>query len=347
MKATKPLFTPDVARAQAFAEACPRYAPTSMRTMEHEGTAILLKNESERFGLGAFKALGGVYAVGQLIAEAFTSVYKRIPEIDEFMSDEFKALAASQSFVCASAGNHGVAVAAGARLFGSKARIYLSEEVPDDFAGRLCALGAEVVIAGANYEASLVAAQNDARDTGSTLLADGCFPEREHPPALVMEGYTVMGTELGNYFKKQGVWPSDVYLQAGVGGMAAAVSYMIRQSWPIDIRIVIVEPEAAVCLGQSALAGKAVEVSGPVSSMGRLDCKAPSVIAFDTLERSNVEYAAISDAQAQAAVELLAQHNLATTPSGAAGLAAWLKEKALGKNRGNSPLIVMTEQGID
>ena len=124
MKATKPLFTPDVARAQAFAEACPRYAPTSMRTMEHEGTAILLKNESERFGLGAFKALGGVYAVGQLIAEAFTSVYKRIPEIDEFMSDEFKALAASQSFVCASAGNHGVAVAAGARLFGSKARIY-------------------------------------------------------------------------------------------------------------------------------------------------------------------------------------------------------------------------------
>ena len=177
---------------------------------------ILLKNESERFGLGAFKALGGVYAVGQLIAEAFTSVHKRTPEIDEFMSDEFKKLAASQSFVCASAGNHGMAVAAGARLFGSKARIYLSEEVPSDFAGRLRALGAEVVIAGANYEASLVAAQNDARDTTSTLLADGCFPEREHPPALVMEGYTVMGTELGNYFKKQGVWPSDVYLQAGV-----------------------------------------------------------------------------------------------------------------------------------
>ncbi len=341
------LFSPNIARAQAFADACPQYAPTSMRTVEHEGTAILVKNEAERFGLGAFKALGGVYAVGQLIAEAFVSFHKRTPDIEEFMSDEFKALAATQSFVCASAGNHGMAVAAGARLFGSKARIYLSEEVPGDFAARLRDLDAEVVIAGANYEASLVAAQSDARESGSTLLADGCFPEPEHPPALVMEGYTVLGTELGRYFEKSGLWPSDVYLQAGVGGMAAAISYMIRQSWPINTRVVIVEPEAAVCLGQSALAGKAIEVAGPVSNMGRLDCKAPSVIAFDTLKRCNVDYAVISDAQAQEAVELFAQHKLSTTPSGAAGLAAWLKDKSLSKNRGDAPLVIMTEQGIN
>jgi len=344
MLPTSPLFNPNVNRAKAFAEACPIYKPTPVLTIEHKGVNVSVKNEAMRFGLGAFKALGGVYAVAQLIAEEFVRVHDREPTLDDYFSPEFKAVASSVSFVCASAGNHGVAVAAGAHLFGSSARIYLSEEVPTDFAGRLRAQSAEVVVAGSNYEESLIAAREDSTANANVLLADGCFPVAEHPPALVMEGYTVIAAELREYFSNNGVWPSDVYLQAGVGGMAGALTYMIRRDWPENIRIVIVEPEAAVCLAASAVAGKAVEVTGPVSNMGRLDCKAPSVIAFDILQRSNVDYAEVSDAEALAATKLLSDYICATTPSGAAGFAAWIKESAAGKCKGKSPLIILSEQ---
>jgi len=340
----KPLFNPQVERAKAFAEACPLYKPTSLVTIEHENHSVFVKNEAERFGLGAFKAVGGVYAVAQLIAEEFNRTYHRQPLVEDYMGAEFKSAASSVSFVCASAGNHGMAVAAGARLFGSKARIYLSEEVPSDFATRLRSQSADVVIAGANYEESLLAAQDDSTSSGRILLADGCFPEPEHPPALVMEGYTVIGAEMAEQFAESGRWPTDVYLQAGVGGMAGALAYMIRRDWPAEIRIVIVEPESATCLASSAAAGEAVAVTGPVSNMGRLDCKAPSVIAFDTLHRSNVSYAKISDKEASAAAELLSTYVSATTPSGAAGFGAWLNEKADGKCRGDLPLIILSEQ---
>ena len=105
-------------------------------------------------GLGAFKALGGVYAVGSIIAEK-----QGLPlKTDSFFLDEFKSCDRELTFVCASAGNHGLAVAAGAQIFGSKARIHLSDTVPEDFAKRLIKKNAQVVRSGANYEESIKAA---------------------------------------------------------------------------------------------------------------------------------------------------------------------------------------------
>jgi len=192
----------------------------------------------------------------------------------------------------------------------------------------------------------LDAANKDVVETGALLLADGSWEGYLDPPSLVMEGYTVMATELKETFQESGQWPSDVYLQAGVGGMAAAITYMIRQEWVEQPRIVIVEPTAAQCLAISASHGELVEADGPVSNMGRLDCKAASLLAFDTLIRSDVEYFAVTDEEASKAVDEMAANGLHTTPSGGAGYVALQSDIASNSMAGDRPLLILSEQAI-
>jgi diaminopropionate ammonia-lyase len=332
----KHALTLDAARPLALLDACPVYRPSPLETGAVHGRAILIKDETDRMGLGAFKALGGVYAVAKLI-EARVG-YSLAP--DAFLSEDVRDAAGTMTFVCASAGNHGMAVAAGARLFGAKARIHLSDTVPDDFAHRLREKGAEVVRSGADYEASVAAAIADADETGATHLADGSWPGYTEPPRLVMEGYTVMAEEMREYFTASDTWPSHVYLQAGVGGLAAAVAYMIRSNWPVQPEIIVVEPDAAPCLGESVRIGKCVTVDGPGSNMGRLDCKTPSMLAWDILRDRVDHWVTVSDQQALEAVDHARALGFATTPSGAAGLAACLSEEA------PSPLIILSEGSV-
>jgi diaminopropionate ammonia-lyase len=340
------LFQPNSERAMAFARSCPIYSPTALTRVVDSGKPVWIKDESTRFGLGSFKALGGIYAVAQLLLDTVETQTGHRPEMTELLSDSVRKIAATQTYVCASAGNHGMAVATGAQLFGAQARIYVSEEVPSSFATRLRERGAEACVAGANYEESLDAANKDVRDTGALLLADGSWEGYLKPPSLVMEGYTVMACELRDSFAASGEWPSDVYLQAGVGGMAAAVTHMIRRDWLVQPRIVIVEPTAAECLALSAAKGELVEATGPISNMGRLDCKAASLLAFDTLIRSDVEYQSVTDDEAQAAVVALAKFDLHSTPSGVAGFAAWQRDNAAGATSGQIPLLFVSEQAI-
>jgi len=153
---------------------------------------------------------------------------------------------------------------------------------------------------------------------------------------------TVMAEEMRSVFEADGAWPSHVYLQAGVGGMAAAVAYMIRENWAVQPQIIVVEPEAAPCLRASKSAGEMVTVEGPVSIQGRLDCKAPSMLAFEILRRTANHYVTVSDAVAQAAAEMSADLGMASTPSGAAGLAALLVDQA-GSSPPRAPLVILSE----
>ena len=116
--------------------------------------------------------------------------------------------------------------------------------------------------------------------------------------------------------------PTHVLLQAGVGGMAAAVAAHARRIWGDTPIIIVVEPDAAPALIESVRAGEIVTTEGPVSAMGRLDCKTPSMIALAGLARDADLFVTISEAEAESAVERLAAQGIATTPSGAAGLAA-------------------------
>jgi len=333
------VFSPDPAAPLKLLAACPAYRETPLRQARGgAGNALFIKDETARMGLGSFKALGGVYAVARIIEGAWQSAQGRPLTPAEFLTPGVQALARGMCFVCASAGNHGLSVAAGARIFGARARIHIAATVPEGFARRLADKGADVVRSGRDYEESVAAAIADAAATGAIHLADGSWPGYTRAPSLVMEGYGVMAEELRAQLAKAGTWPETVYLQAGVGGMAASVASVIRRSWPHQPRIVIAEPSEAPCLAASAAAGAPVTVKGAVSNMGRLDCKAPSVLAVEALAMLDVHYAQVTDREASDAVAALGAQGIATTPSGAAGFAA-----LQGAPRPGPALVVITE----
>ncbi len=341
-------FLADPAPPLALLTQCPAYAPTplvGLATLARETgwSGLLAKDETARMGLGSFKALGGVYAVACRVRAACAAAWGHAPDPAALRTPEVAAVAGRLTFACASAGNHGLAVAAGAALFGARAVVYVAETVPEGFVRRLRAKGAEARRHGATYEDSMEAARRDAAARGWQYLSDSAQPGDMAVPALVMQGYTVMAEEVRRACAGSGCWPSHVALQAGVGGMAGAVAGHIRAVWPCRPEIVVVEPDRAACLRQSVAAGRPVRADGPVSCMGRLDCKEPSWLALAVLRSAADRFVTVEDAEAEAAAERLARHGLPTTPSGAAGLAGLL---ALALPSGARPLILVTEANM-
>ena len=295
----------DSAAPAALLARCPVAAETPLFSVIGFGCSVWAKDERGRMGLGSFKALGAAYVIAQDAA--------RTGEAD--LAHALKG----QTYVTASAGNHGLSVAAGARVFGARAVIYISDTVPDAFAQRLAAKGAEVIRAGHDYEASMEAAHDAAYSNGWTLLSDSSWPGYADLPHRLMEGYLVMADEAARQMPQA---PTHIFLQAGVGGMAAACAAHFRAVWGADPVITVVEPEAAPALHASIAAGEPVATTGPVSAMGRLDCKEPSLIALKGLARDADAFALISEDEAAAVLPKLAVQGLATTESGGAGVAA-------------------------
>lgn len=297
--------------AQLLAQ-CPAHAVTPLRDVPalagKAGVArLLLKDERSRMGLGSFKALGAAYAIAR--------------EAGVTGSDDWGQALAGRVYVTASAGNHGLSVAVGARLFGAHAVIYIAESVPEVFAERLKAKGADIVRAGASYEASMQAAAIAAEAQGWTLLSDSSWPGYSERPLRVMEGYLQLAAEVESQIDTP---PSHILLQAGVGGLAAAMAAYARRVWGDDPEIIVVEPELAPALMESVRRGRVVEADGPASCMGRLDCKTPSLIALNGLSRDADLFVTLTEAEAQNGAAELEAHGLPTTPSGAAGVAALL-----------------------
>jgi len=291
---------------------------------------LWVKDERTRMGLGSFKALGAAH----VIAHAATARG----------GDPATALK-GETYVTASAGNHGLSVAAGARVFGARAVVFIAQTVPEGFARRLRDKGAQVVRAGADYEASMAAAAKAARENGWTLLSDSSWPGYTELPHRLMEGYLVLMDEAARQLPLP---PTHIFLQAGVGGLAGAAAAFARARWGDAPRIVVVEPEAAPALAESIRTGRAVTAPGPVSCMGRLDCKEPSLIALKGLARDANHFATITEAEAAEAMPVLAEEGLATTPSGGAGLAALLAagphRAALGLDEGSRVLAILSEE---
>lgn len=304
----------DAAAATALFRHCPAAATTPLIDQailaKTFGVAKLsLKDERSRMRLGSFKALGAAYAIAKQAAQ------QADPRDPSAMATALNG----ETFVCASAGNHGMSMAAGARLFGAKAVVYLSETVPTDFANRLREKDAEVIVEGSDYAASMAASKQAAIENGWILLSDGSWAGYSRPPRDVMEGYLIMGEETAAQIETP---PTHVFLQAGVGGLAGACAASARAHWGDDITIVVVEPDAAPALFESVKAGTNVETQGPVSTMGRLDCKTPSHLALKYLAKEADYFTTISDESVAQSLALFAANDIATSPSGGAGLSA-------------------------
>ncbi len=308
----------DATRVAQLLGQCPSHHETPLRSVPDLAASsgishLWIKDERSRMGLGSFKALGAAFAIAEAAAARQTA--------------DWHSALTGQTYVTASAGNHGLSVAAGARVFGARAVIYIADTVPEAFAQRLASFGADVMREGAQYEASMEAAAQAAEDNGWTLLSDSSWPGYTEPAMRVMEGYLQLAAEA---VRQVPDIPTHILLQAGVGGMAAAIAAHARAAWGTKPRIIVVEPAAAPALQESIRAGALVTADGPSSAMGRLDCKTPSLVALAGLSHDADSFVTITEQEAQDGVDKLAAHDLHSTPSGAAGLAALLAGLSLG-----------------
>ncbi len=315
-------------RPKSLLERCPEAEETPLILSPELASvcnvgAVIIKDERNRMGLGSFKALGAAYVIAR---------------------DAEDGTARGTTYVTASAGNHGLSVAAGAAAFQAHSVVFVSEHVPEAFAERLRARGAKVVRSGETYEASMAAAAEYADKEGAILLSDSSWPGYVDRPHVLMEGYLVLMDEV---FGQIGDAPTHIFLQAGVGGLAGAAAAAARAHWGDDPTIVVVEPEAAPAITASITAGRPVFAPGPVSAMGRLDCKEPSLIALKGLARDCDYCVTITEDEGAAGAATCASFGLPTTPSGAAGISALLAASAhrskLGLDAGSRVLTILSE----
>ncbi len=316
----------DVARPRDLLARCPVAGVTPLveapRLAEQAGVgSVHVKDERGRMGLGSFKALGAAYVIAR---------------------DAEAGDAHDRTYVTASAGNHGMSVAAGARAFGAKAVVYVAETVPDTFAARLAAEGAEVRREGAIYEDSMAAAARAAEANGWALLSDSSWEGYVERPHTLMEGYLVLMEEAVRQMPEA---PTHIFLQAGVGGLAAAAATYARLAWGDAPRIIVVEPEAAPAIFASIQAGAPVVTEGPSSAMGRLDCKEASLIALKGLARDADDFMTITEEEGARGAEAVEAVGLASTPSGAAGLSGLLAadREALDLSHTSRVLLILSE----
>lgn len=313
----------------------PDYAPTPLHDLpglaRRFGLAELrYKDESARFELKSFKALGGAYAVQRLVMQAIARIDGGArPALDALLRGEWAGVANRITVTCATDGNHGRSVAWGARLFGCRCLIFVHETVSEGRAAAIAAFGAEVVRVPGNYDDAVRHAASQAEANGWTVVSDTTWEGYRHIPIDVMHGYGAMSLEVIEQLGE--VPPSHVLVQAGVGAFAASVAAAFWLRWGSQRpRLVIVEPTAAACHLQSALAGGPVAVTGSLDTvMAGLACGEVSPAAWQIVEAAAAAFVAIDDRYALDAVRAFATPAGADPPivageTGATGLGALL-----------------------
>lgn len=319
---------------------------------------IAVKDEGQRYGLFSFKALGGAYAVARLVLEYAQERLGRTVEPAELLSPEIKALAHDMTVCCATDGNHGRSVAAGAEMFGCRCVIFLHSGVSAGREAAIAAFGAEIRRTDGNYDQSVAEASATGQAEGWTVVSDFSSEGYTEIPGRVMQGYAIMMDEI---VRQSSAPYSHVFVQGGVGGLAAVVAGHLHDRFGTQRpRVVVVEPARANCLQRSAQANRRLAMeAGDATVMAMLECYEPSLVAWDILEKSADFYLDVDDEQAVEALRSLAHpvagdQALRIGESGAAGLAglqAALADPAtrdrLGLNAKSRVLLIGTEGATD
>lgn len=343
----------------------PDYAPTPLRQLNGLAKSaglgeIWYKDESGRFGLGSFKALGGAYAVFRVLAEEV----KRRGGASTLTSNDLRVgaygdITSTITVTCASAGNHGRSVAWGAELFGCNCVVYLHYAVRKSREAAIASHGAQTVRIAGTYDDAVRRADSDAERQDRIVVSDTSYPGYSEIPKHVMQGYTVMVSEALEQLGDQR--PTHVFVQGGVGGLAAAVCAHLWEAFGEDRpTFVVVEPDVAACLYLSAAAGQPTKVGGDLDTiMSGLAAGEVSMLAWRILERGVDAFMTIEDSDAEGAMRLLAKGSegdpsIVAGESGAAGLAGVLAVAAdeaargiVGLDTASGVFVIGTEGATD
>lgn len=304
----------------AFSRSLPGYEVTALTELpsladEVAVDRMLVKDESRRLGLPAFKVLGASWAVAHVVAERTGA------PVSTFGALQQAADGLVLTLVTATDGNHGRALARLAALLGLPAHILVPATVPDDAVQAIRDEGARVTLVDGSYdEAVEQAAATAADDPAAALVQDTAWPGYQRVPARVVEGYSTVMHELDAQLQAKGVAADLVVVPVGVGSLAQAVVQHARRR-PGGPAVLAVEPRTAACVLASLRAGRIVSVPTPGTVMTGLDCGTPSTLAWPYLRGGLDAAVAVPDDAAARAVDDLGALGVNAGPCGAASLA--------------------------
>lgn len=293
-----------VRRVAAFHRSIPGYAPTPLASLRHLAArlgvrAIHVKDESHRFGLNAFKVLGGSYAIASCLAGRLGLDIEDLP-YERLVSDEIRARLGEVTFITATDGNHGRGVAWTAHQLRQPCVVYMPRGASRERLEHIRALGARADIQDMNYDAAVRLAGRAAAEHGWILVQDTSWPGYEDIPRAIIQGYSTLLAEAVEQLEAEhaGQRPTHVFVQAGVGSLPAAVVGHVVNTWgrpdaggPV---IVVVEPTNAACIFETLRAcdGRIHAVGGDHATiMAGLACGVPVSVGIDLLA-SHVDFVA-------------------------------------------------------
>ncbi|MEV5960495.1 pyridoxal-phosphate dependent enzyme [Kribbella sp. NPDC051952] len=307
---------PAPAEVLAFHQSLPGYRPTPLTPVPALASElgvgqVLVKDESSRLGLPAFKALGAWWAIHRTLQDQPGQL----------------------ELVTATDGNHGRAVARRAAMLGLPAHVFVPDVVSDAAIDAIRSEGATVTVVPDSYDAAVA----EAASYGGLLIQDSAWPGYEVVPRHIVDGYSTL-------FREIDVQPDLVVVPMGVGSIAQAAVTHYR-SGPITPALLGVEPSTASCVTTSLLAGELVTVPTSKTAMAGLNCGTPSTLAWPVL-RSGLDYAVtVDDEAALRAVDDLSAAGISSGPSGAATLAGLRAARDRLDLTGDSTVVLISTEG--
>ncbi|WP_368655093.1 diaminopropionate ammonia-lyase [Ornithinibacillus sp. 4-3] len=351
---------------RSFHQSFPEYQITPLHSLDHlakklEINKIWVKDESYRFGLNAFKVLGGSYAVGKYLARKLNMDISEL-SFEKLKSKEIKEQLGDITFVTATDGNHGRGIAWAASQLGQKSVVYMPKGASEIRLNNIKAEGAKASITDLNYDGTVQLASQMAEENGWILIQDTAWDGYEDIPTWIMQGY---GTIIDEAIEQlEGDKPTHVFLQAGVGAFASSIlGYLASRFGEEYPMTVIVEPDEAACYYKSMKIadGKAYAVTGSLDTiMAGLACGQPSKTSWGIIRDYAALFFACPDEVAARGMRILA-NPLVSDPqivSGESGAAVGIglmslvdREKHLKEilklNKDSKVLIISTEGDTD
>ena len=306
----------EIKKARTFHESFPQYSKTPLTKLDQMAAylgvkEVYIKDESYRFGLNAFKVLGGSFAMARFIASETGKDVSELPYA-VLTSDKLREEFGQATFFTATDGNHGRGVAWSANRLGQKAVVHMPKGSTQTRLENIAKEGAQVDIQEMNYDDCVRLAAKEADETErGVIVQDTAWDGYEEIPSWIMQGYGTMAMEAGEQLRDYGCdRPTHVFVQAGVGSLAGAVVGYFTNLYPDNPpTFVVVEADAAACLYKSAAAGDGDPriVDGDMQTiMAGLACGEPNTISWDILKNHVKVFIAAPDWVAASGMRMLA-----------------------------------------
>ncbi len=311
-----------------FHQSLPRYSPSPLISLDTVAAELgikrlYIKDEGNRFGLKAFKALGASYAVYRILKDRSGGSLKA----EEFLTERGRSLAGGVTFCCATDGNHGRAVAWIAGLLERPSIVFMPHGTVPARINAIESEGAEVIVVKGGYDEAVKRAAEKGKEQDVIVVADVGYPGYMTIPRYIQEGYLTLFKEVLMQSRERGEKPPDtIFIQSGVGAFASAAALFFPDAEK-GPALVSVEPTESACLLHSAEKGNDIPhsvASGGRTIMAGLNCETPSRTAWPLIRNRFTAFVSIDDTFTVEAMRLLAREGLVSGESGAAGLAALL-----------------------